>query len=636
MLRFLRKYSSGTGIKILYGVLAGLFVIWGVGSVGGERVDVVARVRDDQITRRQLERATAILQRRYEEMMRDRMPPDFLRGLNLPSRALDQLIDEALLRHEAARLGVTVSDADVVEYITRMPELQDGGRFNRERLEAFLLQQRDRGEFEDEIKKTLLFQRLRDLMTDGVQTSAGEVEERYRFDYEQADLAFVRIPATELEKDVTLTDEELQRYLDAHAERYAVPTQVRARYVAYRPDEFTAQVELTDGEIAEYYELNKDERFADPEQVRARHILVKLEPTADDAAKAAARKKADDLLARVRKGEDFAALAKKNSDDAASATKGGDLGLFPRGRMTPAFEAAAFALAPGTVSEVVETPFGLHIIKVEEHKDAGIRPLEAVRDEIQKTLRAERALLLARRQAEQDRRAVVSGKALGEAVGSRPLQESPPFAEGAEVPGVGRVPDFADAAFALREGEVSNLIETDTAVYLLTPFGRVEAHTPALAEVRARVEGDARRERADTVATERAEALRTRAKEIGLQRAAAEAGRTVETTGPFERRAGTVPKLGAAADLRADAFTLTLEAPLGTKVYRAGRDAVVIALRARTPADMNGFAAAKDGLQDSLLQQKRERTVAAYMSYLKQQAQQDGALEVRSDAFTRS
>src|SRR5262249_1832937 len=97
MLRFLRKYSSSTGIKILYGVLAALFVVGGVGAVGGERVDVIATVHGDPITRRELQKATAVLQRRYEEMMRDRFSPDLLHTLDLPGRALDQLIDDALL-----------------------------------------------------------------------------------------------------------------------------------------------------------------------------------------------------------------------------------------------------------------------------------------------------------------------------------------------------------------------------------------------------------------------------------------------------------------------------------------------------------------------------------------------------------
>ena len=126
MLRFLRKYSNSTGIKILYGLLAGLFIIWGVGAVGGQRMDVVARVGGQPISRRDVERATAAMQRRFEGM-----PSDLVRSLNLRERALDQLIEDVLIRQEAERLGLRVSEAELIEAITRMPEFQEDGRFSR-------------------------------------------------------------------------------------------------------------------------------------------------------------------------------------------------------------------------------------------------------------------------------------------------------------------------------------------------------------------------------------------------------------------------------------------------------------------------------------------------------------------------
>ncbi|HJQ84469.1 MAG TPA: SurA N-terminal domain-containing protein [Candidatus Binatia bacterium] len=634
MLRFLRKYSSSVGIKILYGILAALFVIWGVGAVGGERVDVVANVHGETITRQELDRVAAQLQRRYEEMLRGRWTSEMARTLDLRGQALDQLVQQALMQKEAERLGVTVTDEEVVETIVRMPELQDGGRFNRDRLEAFLRNQRDRGEFEDELKRNLLMQRVETIVTDGVQVADAEVEQRYRLDHDQATVAFARVTAADLAKDVAApTDAELQEYLEQHADRYRKATEVRARYVAYRPDDFAGEVKPTDGEIAEYYELHKDERFTEPEQVRARHILVKA--PADAEAKAAARKKASDLLARVKAGGDFAALAKQ-SDDPGSAANGGDLGLFPRGRMTPAFEKAAFDLAPGTVSDLVETPFGFHVIKVEEHREGGTKPLDAVRDEIVATLGKERSFELARKQAEADRRKLARGTAFAEAVAPRPVQETPPFGTGADVPGVGPVADFTDTALTLRENEASDLIETENAIYLLTPFARVEAHTPPLDEIRDRVADDVRRERTVAAAKERGEKLLARAKEIGLEKAAAEMGMKVEETEPFDRLTVAVPKIGPLADLRADAFTLTADAPLAPKVYAAGGgDAVVMALRSRIPADMSGLDAAKADLRKLILQQKRQAVLAAYVDHLKERASREGALEIYGDKLAR-
>src|SRR5437867_2698630 len=294
MLRFLRKYSNSTGIKILYCLLAGLFIIWGVGAVGGQRMDVVARVGGQPISRRDVERATAAMQRRFEGM-----PADLVRSLNLRARALDQRIEDVLIRQEAERLGLRVSEAELIEAITRMPEFQEDGRFSRERVEAVLRYQRDRGEFEDELRRSILFQRLQALVTDGVHVSDAEVEERYRLDHAQVNLAFVRVPAAAEEKGVNLTDEDLAKYLQDHSDRYRIPAKVRARYVAYRRTDFLAQADVPESAITDYYELHKNDKFTEPEQVHARHILVKLASDAGEEAKAAARKKAEDLLAKV-------------------------------------------------------------------------------------------------------------------------------------------------------------------------------------------------------------------------------------------------------------------------------------------------------------------------------------------------
>jgi peptidyl-prolyl cis-trans isomerase C len=123
------------------------------------------------------------------------------------------------------------------------------------------------------------------------------------------------------------------------------------------------------------------EKYDTPEQVRVRHILVSARACEPDV-------RARELLAQARRpGADFAALAKTNSDDPGSAARGGDLGFFSRGKMAPAFEAAAFALQkPGDLSDVVKTEFGYHVIRLEERKPAGRQPFEAVRDELVKTV----------------------------------------------------------------------------------------------------------------------------------------------------------------------------------------------------------------------------------------------------------
>src|SRR5207245_10627287 len=129
----------------------------------------------------------------------------------------------------------------------------------------------------------------------------------------------------------------------------------------------------------------------------------------------------------------------------------------------------------------------------------------------------------------------------------------------------GRRPGVAEAALAVGEGGVSDLIESPHAIYLLAPFAYSEAHAPPLDEVRERVAADARREGGEAAARERGEKLLARAREIGLEQATAEAGVRVEETGPFER-GDAIPKIGRVAELPADTFALTPEAPLAPKV----------------------------------------------------------------------
>lgn len=629
MLESIRKYSSSVGVKILYGLLALSFALFFVAPGDDPRVNVVAEVQGETITRQQLDNQTALLERRFSEMLRGAALP---RGFDLRGQALESLVDDALLAHEAHRLGIVPTEDDVLAAIQEMPELQENGRFNRELLQRVLELNRDRGEFEAQVRQDIMNRRVRGLVTDGVQVTDSDVEARYALEREQVDLRYVKVDAAALAEGVEPGEEELAKYLADHPDKYRTPSRVRARYVAYRPADFAEKAAPSDADVTAYYERVKDDRFAQPDEVRARHVLVAVKPDADDAAKAAARKKAEDILAKAKGGADFALLAKESSDDPGSKDAGGDLGFFPRGRMVPEFDAVAFTLEPGQVSEIVESPFGLHVIKVEEKRQAGTKPLEEVREQIVRTLTDERALELAREQALADRREVVLGKKLAEAAGDRKVEETPPFAADATVPGIGRVEAFNEAAFALAPGQPSDIIEEDDVVYLLEPIERLEPAVPPLDEVRDAVRADVRKATGERRAREKAEQILARAREVGLDEAAKEANLPVQETGAFERRSGVVPQLAGAGELRNDAFALTAEAPLAPKVYPVGSDAVVVALKQRTPADMQGFAEAKDGLRQQLLQERQAEAVTAFITYLKERAQAEGALAVNADA----
>ncbi|MCK4468419.1 MAG: peptidylprolyl isomerase [Desulfobacterales bacterium] len=152
--------------------------------------------------------------------------------------------------------------------------------------------------------------------------------------------------------------------------------------------EFVQKITISDKESKAYYESNPD-LFKQPEQVQASHILIKIDPQADASQKAEARKKIEKIRKRLQKGQDFAALAKEFSQCPSNA-KGGDLGYFRRGQMVPPFEQAAFALKPGTISDIVETKFGYHLIKVIDKKSESTIPYKDVKERLEQLLKQEK------------------------------------------------------------------------------------------------------------------------------------------------------------------------------------------------------------------------------------------------------
>jgi peptidyl-prolyl cis-trans isomerase C len=148
--------------------------------------------------------------------------------------------------------------------------------------------------------------------------------------------------------------------------------------------EVVSKVQVKPADVSAFYEKNPD-KFKQPDAVRASHILVIVPAQADAQTKAALKARAEEALKAAKAGKDFAALAKQYSQD-GSASRGGDLGFFPRGQMVPAFEKAAFGLQPGEISNLVETQFGYHIIKVTDRRTGGVVPFAQAAAQIQQYL----------------------------------------------------------------------------------------------------------------------------------------------------------------------------------------------------------------------------------------------------------
>jgi len=217
---------------------------------------------------------------------------------------------------------------------------------------------------------------------------------------QERDVQALVIKPADFTAKVTPDAAALKAYYDAHTSAYAIPEQAKVEYVVLSGDALAASQTVTPEQLKSYYDSNL-QRFKTEEQRRASHILIASPKDAPAADRAAAKARATKLLDDLRKHpETFADVAKKQSQDPGSAEKGGDLGFMGRGALVKPFEDAMYALKPGQISDVVETDYGYHIIKLDEIKPAAVQPLEAVKTELEGELRKQLAAKAYQEQAD--------------------------------------------------------------------------------------------------------------------------------------------------------------------------------------------------------------------------------------------
>ena len=349
-------------------------------STGAAPNETVAVVEDRDITVREFTRRYSAQLQAYRQAYGAQMNEQLLRQLGIEQQILQQLVDEEAMVAEARRQGMTVNDVEIRARILAMPAFQENGHFFGEQRYRQMLSMNNPPitptEFEDQIRRALLVQKLRDAVSGWMSVSDDDVTQEYRRRNEKVKLDIVPITPDAFKSQITVTDADLAGYFDKHKDTYRVGEKRKIKYAIVDVEKVRETVKISDAEIDAFYKQNL-QQYQTPEEVRASHILLKTEGKneADVQAKAA------EVLKRAKAGEDFAALAKANSED-GSASQGGDLGPFPRGRMVPEFDKVAFSLKPGEISDVVTTEFGYHIIKLTEKKEAAAIPLDQVKPQV--------------------------------------------------------------------------------------------------------------------------------------------------------------------------------------------------------------------------------------------------------------
>ena len=361
-------------------------------GASGLQNSVLARVGRHEITTMEFRRVYLQQVQNYRVQTGEEISEDVLRSLGVHRQVLQQLVNQYSALAEAERLGLEVTDAEIRQSIINLPLFQENGHFvGEERYRQALQFQRPpvtTAQFEEEIRRELLVRRLQSAITGWVGVTDEELEAEYRRRNERVSVNVVTFRGDDFRDVVEATDSDVELLYDEESLTYEVPERRQLRFLLIDESAIGDSITLTDAEVQDYYDANFS-RFSRPGQVRASHILLRTE----DQDEAAVEARAAELAAEARAGADFAELARAHSDDEGTAVQGGDLGLFARGRMVPEFEAVAFELEVGAISDPVRSAFGFHVITVTEKQEAATQPLAEVRDLIERTIKQEQAAI---------------------------------------------------------------------------------------------------------------------------------------------------------------------------------------------------------------------------------------------------
>jgi peptidyl-prolyl cis-trans isomerase D len=351
----------------------------------------VAKVGESPITRQEYELAQRRQLEQLRQMLGDQVDASMLENPEARSQILDGLIAQRALLAEAIDKRIAVPDEQLRRTIRAIPGLTGSdGSFDIERYRQLLRAQgKNEQMFEYEVRSDLALQTLPEAISQTVFVPDTLVDRVIRLGEQTREIRALAFDPGDYTSKVTMDEAALAAWYERHPQAFEVPENASVEYLVLAPDTVSKGIEVSDDDARAYYEQNKA-RFATAEQRRASHILVKPDG-GGEAARQAARAKAEALLAQLREGADFATLAKSESQDPGSAPSGGDLGFFSSDLMLAPFSEAAFALAPGQTSGVVETEEGFHIIRLVDVRAGSERAFDAVRAEIVGEIRAQQA-----------------------------------------------------------------------------------------------------------------------------------------------------------------------------------------------------------------------------------------------------
>ncbi|HEV8523130.1 MAG TPA: peptidylprolyl isomerase [Terriglobales bacterium] len=645
MIRFLQTPSKAK--KVLLGAML-LFICIGLlvylipgGSAfgfGTSEPGVLATIGDQQLR-------VAEVQFRARQVARQRgYPQQFIPFLT--QQTAEQMILQKALLSEGARLGLRVSNEELIDELHSgafgRQLFPDGNPISEAAYEAFVQQSFNMSvaQFEQELKDALLIRKLAELVQDGVMVSEEEIKQEYVRGNTKVKLEYAVLSLEGLMQQIKPGEAELKAYFDKNEGRYAnaIPEKRKVKYVVIDRGKLADQAPADRQDLQRYYDLRRDQ-FRVPEEVNVRHILIKTPPPGPDGkvdpkAVETARNRAHDVLKQLKASADFAKLAAALSDDPGSKDNGGSLGWIGRGRTAAEFEKTAFSLSKGQLSDLVQTTFGFHIIRVDEKRSARLQTLDEVTATIEPLVRQEKAARMADSLAD-TLRTQARTSSLEQAAARNGLQvvETDFIARNDALPGLGVNPGFMEEVFAAREKSPAQLTTIQQG-YALFEVTAVKPPTkPTFEQMRDRVAGEFKQERAAAMLQQRTQELSDRARaQHDLKKAAQEMGAKVKTS-EFVSHDGQVPDLGAMNGPAAVAFSMKpgeISGPISL-----GNSGAVLSVFDRQEPSLEALSGSREQVRETMLQRKRTEVMELFASNLRKRMEEEGKIRYNKEERER-
>jgi peptidyl-prolyl cis-trans isomerase D len=382
------------------------FVLFGVQgfSDGDGRGKTVATVNGEDITQLDWDQAHQVESQRLRESM-PTLDARFLDSDEARYATLERLVRERVLAAAAQKLNLYTSDQRLARDLQQNEAIaslrRPDGTLDTEAYRQLVGRQGMTPEmFEARVRADISVRQVSQGIVGSGFASPAIAQASLNAFFEQREVRVVQFAAADFAARVNPSDAEIETFYNDNPQLFQAPEQVDVEYLVLDTEALQETVSLNEAEVRAYYDQNAS-RLSGNEERRASHILLTVAPGASDADKVAVRDRAAALLAQVRQAPDtFAAVATANSQDPGSATNGGDLDFFGRGAMVKPFEDTVFALNKGDISDLVETEFGFHIIRVTDIKAPEVKSFESMRAQIESDLKKQQAQKLFAENAE--------------------------------------------------------------------------------------------------------------------------------------------------------------------------------------------------------------------------------------------